>query len=204
MFFFLGLTAIHLTFRIARKTKKGCIGLSIGLTSSFPSRKLNTTSLLTGLSLEVWVKAELYPSSLQSQPRNLLQACLRWALMSLLEGKLQRLLLFAIPFFYRKRINFFQRYLPHSRNKYPYFGVTESWTDKSITNFPSSALRLLHPSSKYASSLTKTFLWLAKNSKKIHLEDWRSTRMEIWVIGSISRNLGIYLLGFSYFYQTWR
>ena len=87
-----------------------------------------------------------------------------------------------------KSIDFFQRYSPHSRNRYPYFGVTERWTDRSITNFPSSALRLLHPTSKYASNPTKTLLWLAKNLKKIHLKDWSSTRMEIWVIGSINRN----------------
>ena len=95
-FFFLGLTAIHLTFRIAQKTKKGCIGLSTGLINSFPSRKPNTISLLIELSLEVWVKAELYPSLQQSQSRNLLQAYLHWALISPFEEKLQRLVFFLV------------------------------------------------------------------------------------------------------------
>lgn len=199
-FFFPGLTVIHLTFQIARRTKKGCIGLSIGLISSFPSRKLNTIFLLNGLSLEVSVKAELYPSSQQSQLRNLLQACLRWALISPFEGKLQRFIL-AIHFFIVKRINFFQRYSPLSQNRYPFFGVTESRTNRSITNFPSSAPRLLHPTLKYASNPTKILLWLAKNLKNIHLKDWGSTRMEIWVIGSMRRNSWIYMLGSSFFYQ---
>ena len=199
---FLGLTAIHLTIRIARKTRKGCIELSIGLISSFPSKKLNTTSLLNGLSSEVWVKAELCPSLQQLQLRNLLQACLRWALISPFEKKLQRLIL-AIPFCHKTHIiNFFRRYSPLSQNKYPFFGVTERRTYRSITNFPSRPLRLLHPTSKYPSNLTKTLLWLAKNLKKFHLKDWGSTRMEIWVIGSMSRNSWIYMLGFSFFYQT--
>ena len=118
---FLGLTAIHLTIRIARKTRKGCIELSIGLISSFPSKKLNTISLLNGLSLEVWVKAELYPSLQQSQFRNLLQACLRWALISPFEGKLQRFIL-AIPFCHKTHIiNFFQKILTPFAKQIPIF-----------------------------------------------------------------------------------
>ena len=55
-------------------------------------------------------------------------------------------------------INFFQRYSPHSLKRYPYFGVTERKTYRSITNFPSSALRLLQLTLKYTSNPTKTLL----------------------------------------------
>ena len=50
----------------------------------------------------------------------------------------------------------FHRYSPHSRNGYPSSGVTEWRTYRLITNFPSSALRRLHPNSEYPSDPTNT------------------------------------------------
>lgn len=106
-----GLTSIHLTFRIRRKTKQRCIGLN-----SFPSRKLNTISLPIGLSFNVRriCVEHLYPPFRRKTPEAIF----------LLN-----------PFsFIMKRIDLSSKRCcsPPSGNRYPNFGVTESRSERSM------------------------------------------------------------------------
>ena len=76
--------------------------------------------------------------------------------MSPLE-KLQRLyFIFTIDSFFLKLI--FLKILTPFVQQISIFWVTESMTNRSITNFPSSALRILLHTLKYPLNLTKTLL----------------------------------------------
>lgn len=141
-----GLTSIHLTFRIRRKTKQRCIGLN-----SFPSRKLNTISLPIGLSFNarpICVE-HLYPPLSKENSRGYI-------------------LVESLFVYHETYWSLFQKMLltPFGKQIPKFWGHGKQVREvHDVTNFLSKyQLRWdsLHPTSKYASNPTKTLLRLAK------------------------------------------